>query len=551
MPGMRESQLLRLSALKREVTSWLQHWMDLSEYILPRRGRFFTTDRNKGDVRNKKIIDNTGTLAARALASGMMSGVTSPARPWFRLTLPDPDMADDPGVKVWLDDVQRLLLKIFASSNLYNGLHSLYDELGTFGTSCMLLLEDYEDVVRAHLLPIGSYYLGTDDRGEVDTVYREFQMQVGQVVSQFTLAKCSPEIQALYASGDQDSWIDVIHCIERNKNQKRNKQSADGMPWLSCYFEKGSGNEQYLSVKGFHEKPFMAPRWAVTGNDIYGRSPGMDALGDVKQLQDEQKHKATAIAKKVSPPMVGPGSLAKSPSNTLPGGVTYVDALQGQQGFTPAYQVNLNINELSQDIQEVQHRISRAFYEDLFLMLANSDRRQITAREVEERHEEKLLMLGPVLERLQDELLDPLIDRVFAMALRADILPEVPPQLEGIEMRVEYISIMAQAQKMIGTASVERLAGFAGNLAAANEEVLDKINFDELIDAYSDMLGTPGKLVRDEDAVQAIRDGRAQQAQMAQQAEMMGQGAQAAKVMSETDTSRDDTLLNQVMGGAF
>lgn len=551
MPGMRDNQLLRLSALQREMYSWKGHWIELSEHIMPRKGRFFTTDRNKGDQRNSKILDITGTLAARSLASGMMSGITSPARPWFRLSLPDPKMAQEPGVKQWLDDVQRLLLKIFASSNLYNGLHNLYDELGTFGTACMLILEDYEDVARAHILPIGSFYLGTDDRGEVDTVYREFQMQVKQMVEQFGQDKCSMEVQALYEKGAYDSWIDVIHCIEPNNKQKRDVQTADGKPWLSCYFEKGSRKEQYLSVKGFDEKPFMAPRWSVTGNDIYGRSPGMDALGDVKQLQLEQKHKATAIAKIVNPPMVGPGSLAKKPSNTLPGGVTYVDTMQGQQGFTPAYQINLRINELQMDIQEVQQRIQRAFYEDLFMMLANSDRRQITAREVEERHEEKLLMLGPVLERLQDELLDPLIDRVFAMALRSGILPDVPPQLEGLEMRVEYISIMAQAQKMIGTASVERLAGFAGNLAAANPEVLDKLNFDELLESYSDMLGTPAKALRQQAEVDAMRAQRAQQAQMAQMSEMAGQGAQAAKVMSETDTSRNNTLLNQVMGGSF
>ena len=296
----------------------------------------------------------------------------------------------------------------------------------------------------------------------------------------------------------------------------------------------------------------MAPRWAVTGEDAYGSSPGMDALGDTKALQLLERRKAQAVDKIVNPPMRAPSSLLNGRASLLPGDVTYVDVVQGGQQFAPVLEVPpLAVQVLGQEIARHEGRINAAFYADLWLMLSDAGG-QMTAREVAERHEEKMLQLGPVLERLQDELLDPLIDRAFALLGRTGQLPLAPEELQGQDLRVEYVSVLAQAQKLLGTASVERLASFAGNLAAAKPEVLDKLNADRLLEEYAAMLGTKPDLLLTSEEVEAKRARRAQAAAMQQQQQAALATVQGARTLAQTDMAGDSALtrLLGAMGGA-
>jgi hypothetical protein len=288
----------------------------------------------------------------------------------------------------------------------------------------------------------------------------------------------------------------------------------------------------------------------VLPGDIYGRSPGMDNLGDIKQLQQQQKRKAQAIDKMVNPPMVAPTSLRGKPSSVLPGSTTYVDPLQGGQGFTPAYQVTPRLGEMQQDIAEVQERIQRGFYADLFAMMINSDRRNITATEVVEKQSEKLVLLGPVLQRLNTELLDPLLDDVFEFALEAGLLPEAPEALQGIELRVEYISLLAQAQQAVAASALERTMGFVGNMVAVFPQAADNINSDEAVRQYAEILGNSPDLMRDSKEVDAKRKSDAEAAQATQAMETAGAAAQGAKVLSETDTQNPNALTDLLGRGA-
>jgi hypothetical protein len=546
----------RWSDIKNERSTYFGHWEELSEYILPRRGRFLASKRNDGSKKNGKIIDSTATMAVRTLSAGMMSGITSPARPWFRLATPDPSLMEVAEVKQWLFQTEKRMTEIFSRSNLYNCLQTVYEEMGVFGTAAMLLQEDHEDVIRCYPFTAGEYGLANSHRLNVDTFYREFQLTVAQTVDQFGKENCSDEVVGMHKQGQLDKWVTIIHAIEPNHAREMDQKDNKNMPFRSVYFEKGGREDKFLGDSGYEEFPVMAPRWHVTGVDIYGRSPAMDVLGDVKALQIEQKRKAQGIDKMVNPPMQAPSSLRGQTATVIPGGVTYVDTAQGTQGgFRPTYEINPRLGELQQDIAETQNRIQHGFYSDLFQMLTLSSRRQITAREIDERHEEKLLMLGPVLERLHSELLDPLIDRTFNIMMRNNLMPEPPKELDGIDLKVEYISVMAQAQRAIGTGAIERLAGFVGNLAAAKPEVLDKLDADQSIDEYAEMLGVPPKIVVSDDQVAKIRAQRAemqQQQMMMEQAQssvqMAGTGAQAAKVLSEADTDGNNVLSN-ILGG--
>ena len=540
-----------LSQLETDRSTWDSHWRELSEWILPRRSRWQTTDRNQGTKKNDRIIDGTATMAARTLAAGLMSGLTSPSRPWFKLGVPDPALRDDMGVKRWLEVVENRMREVMLKSNLYTSLSLGYADLGTFGTHAMLCLEDDDDVVRFYPLPLGSYWLANDHRGQVNTLIRKWRMTVSQLVDEFGLDNVSLQTKSQFQSGATQSTVEVVHVIAPNATFDPGKIGPDGMRWASDYYEHGQMNgkagKPFLRRSGYQTFPVLAPRWATTGEDVYGYGPGMDALGDVKALQVLQKRKAQAVDKMVNPPLKGPSSLMNRQVSLLPGAITWVDG--PTDGLSPIHEVRFDIGAAIEDIREHQARIRSALYQDLFLMLQQSDRRDITATEIQAREQERMLQLGPVLERLNDELLDPLIDRVFDIMARRGMIPEPPQILEGMDLRVEYISIMAQAQRMLGISNVDRLLGFVGNLSAVAPEAMDRVNVDETVAEYGDMLGVSPKILRGDDEVAEIRAQRQQAIAQQQQAEQGLQQAQAAKVLSETDT-RAPSALNDLVAAA-
>lgn len=484
----------------------------------------------------------------------MVAGLTSPARPWFRLSLADAALNEKAAVKVWLDEVTTRIRDVFSRSNLYNALPTAYLELGTFGTAPIYIDEDLKDGIRCYPFTVGSYCIGQDGRLSVDTFVREYKMTVRQLVGMFGLKNVSLSTRSMWESAKYEQWIDVCHMVAPNAELDLKQRDYRGMKYQSTYWEKGGDENQLLQVKGYYEYPVLCPRWDVTGEDVYGSSPGMDALGITKALQLQTKRKAQAIDKHVDPPMNAPSSMRHHGASLLPADVNYIDVATGQRGFEPAYVIKPEVGLMLEDIRDMRDQVSRCMYEDLFLMLAQSDRRQITAREIEERHEEKLLMLGPVLERLNDELLDPLIDRVFSIMLRKGLLPTPPKELQGQDLRVEYISILAQAQRAVAVGGLERLSGFVGSIAAMNPQVVDKLDFDQMVDEYSDALGVSSKVIVSDDDVLIMRNRRAQEAQMQQMAAMAQPAAQAASAMkSLSDTKMGDgeqSVLDGVMGQA-
>lgn len=537
----------RLSALIQESQSWESQWKDLATYIQPTRG-FFDETPNWGAAPDyKKLIDGSSVRAVGVLAAGMHSGLTSPSRPWFRLGTPDSDLMKFQPVKEYLGFAQNRMLDVFAKSNIYGVLFSIYEEVGAFGTGCAILLEDFQTVIRGRNFTVGEYQIATGPDGRVNGYGRKYWMTVSQLVSDFGLENCSESVKNMWAKGEADKFFKVCHLIEENNDRIPGKEDFRNMPWRSVYWEESSPQDTFLRVHGFPDFPILAPRWGTTTTaDVYGKGPGWFALGDIKMLQKMQLDKLLALDKLVNPPMQQDGTV-QGEVNTLPGGVTFSSAQHPNAGVRPAYQINPDIQALEFSIEKTQGQISKAFYADLFLMLAQSDRRQITAREVVERHEEKLLMLGPVLERLQSELLGPLIDRTFSIMLRNGLLPPPPRELQGMDLKVEYISMLAQAQKMVGTTSIEQMAAFAGNLAAVSPGVLDVIDLDEGLHEYGEMLGVPPKMLRSRELVAQIRADRAKQQQAAMAAQNMGQMVQGAKVLSETPVG-ENSALDAIMG---
>lgn len=550
----------RKSSLQAMRSPWEGQWQQLAENIAPTRLRL-NLNQNEGQKLRSKIVDSTGSLALRTLSSGMHSGITSPARPWFRLTTADPDLKDYGPVREYLDAVEMRMREIFAGSNIYNAFHQGYGDLGLFGQSCGLLVEDNQTMIRMMQLQHGSFWLARDHRGVATTLLREFSWSCERIVGRFGYENCSLPLQQAYDRGDYDERFTVNHIVEPRRDRDPAKIDRTNKPWASIYWEEGNRDKSrahdLLEVSGFDENPIIAPPWELIAEDHYANSPGMEALPDVRMLQVEQTDKAQAIQKMHKPPMKGPLSMKNNPASLLPGSITYVDDATGQ-GYTPAMNVNLSIADLGRDIQQVQQRIDRAFYADLFLMISQMEGIQPrNVMEIVERKEEKMLALGPVLENVQGAQLQPSIGRTYAIMDRRGELPELPPELNDGQLKIEYISILAQAQKAVATGSIERLFAFVGNLAAVKPEVLDKIDMDEGIDRYSDMLGSPAGVIVSDDDVAKIRQSRQQAQQRAQQAEQMAttmpavqQGAEAAALLAETDAGNPNSLLAKLgIGG--
>ena len=375
-------------------------------------------------------------------------------------------------------------------------------------------------------------------------------MTVRQMEEQFGLDKMSERTQTMYNKNQGENKIEVIHVVQPNIHHDPASLGIEGKKYESVYFEESAGDkedvEQFLSVGGFDSMPFVAPRWDVAATETYGTSPGMSALGDVKMLQMMEKKSLKALDKMIDPPMNAPSSMKNTKINALPGGVNFIDPMGGQAGISPTYQIRPDFQNMEFKIDRVEQRIRRFFFNDMFATIIGQDK-QMTAREVSERHEEKLMMLGSVLERLQSEMLSPIIQRVYEVLQGLGAIPPAPDELGDGDVEIQYISLLAQAQQMVAAPAIEQAAAFVGNLAGAFPDVLDKLDADQIVDEYTNMLGVPTRVVRTDAEVEEIRQAKAQQQQQIQQQEQMQQGIQGAKVLSETDTGAE-SALSALMG---
>lgn len=543
----------QLGALETERSSFISHYQELSKFTQPRKGRFLTSERNRGEASRHErntIINSHGTQALRTARAGMLSGVMSPARPWFALETPDPEMMEYLPVKVWLSKVETIMRAVFNASNLYNMAPTMIGEMLLFGTGCMTHVDDFEDVARFYTHTAGSYMLGQDEDYKINTLGRKYEATTEQLVRKYGLSNVSTGVKNAYDSGSYHKWWPVAHIVEPNPDYSKTSPISQRKRWRSIYFEPACAEkEKFLRKLGFDSFPAYCPRWDVTGEDIYATDcPGMTALGDIKALQILEKRKAQAIDKQVNPPLKGPASLRNVPVSSLPGGLTIYDQGQGE-GLSPVYEVKTNLQDVLMDIDKHEKRIDRAFYVDMFLAISNMDGIQPRNEfELSQRNQERLLQIGPALEQFHGEFLNRLIDRTFDQLVKAKVLPPPPPELAGSPLKVTYISTLAMAQRAVATGGIDRLSAFVGGLAKIGYEgALDKFDADQAIDEYANVIGVPPKLVVPDDIVAQRRAERQKQQQAMMAAEMAQSAANTAKMASDAKTS-EPSLLTRMTG---
>jgi len=563
----RKEQLMQLGvSLKALRSPYEAHLREIGDNFMPRRTRFSKGTAHKSESYiNREIINARPRLALRTLQSGMQGGMTSPARPWFRLLTTDQKLRKDSVMKAHLTAAQNEMRQVMQSSGLYNALHTSWSDLGWSGTDAMILEDDETNVINPITLVPGEYWIGVNSKGLVDTLYREYKSTVQAIVGKFVFngekygtpdwSVVTNDIKEAWDRGDYGAFKDVCHVICPRKDRDERMRDGPNKPIASTYWLHGKNDSsaaRLLGDKGYDLNPIVASRWDVEGDNVYGSSPAMDTLSDAKSLQVQERDIREAVRRMNRPPMNAPTEMRNSGYSLSPEAVNYMS--DPSKGMTPAYQINPPIQHLREMIRDTEERIDEGMYANLFLMISRLQRSEITAREIDERHEEKLIGLGPVLERQHREKLSPIIRRVYEGVMASGRVEPLPADYADTPVQIDYISMLAQAQKAIATGGIERLYGFLGNVSAADQEVLDLTDNDEAVREYADMLGVPGNIMRGDDAVEERRANRREAVakesaiqDAAAIAPAVKQSAETAKVIAETDaTSRPVDILRNL-----
>ena len=508
--------MARFDRLKTGRQNWETHWQEVADYMQPRKADV-TRTRSKGDKRTELVFDSSPIQAVELLAASLHGMLTNPSTPWFSLRYKDQGLDMDDEAKLWLEGVTETMYTAFNRSNFQQEIFELYHDLITFGTAAMFIEEDQGDLLKFSTRHINEIYITENDKGRIDTVYRKFKITLRAAAQQF--GTFLSEEAKTKVEKDPFDEIDILHAVYPRQEFDPRKKDKENMEFESVYVEYKNGNE--LSVGGFVEFPFVVPRYLKASHEIYGRSPAMTALPDVKMLNEMSKTTIKAAQKQVDPPLLVPDDGFLLPVRTVPGGLNFYRS--GTRDRIEPLNIGAN-NPLGLNMEEQRRTaIRNVFYVDQ-LMLQQGP--QMTATEVIQRNEEKMRLLGPVLGRLQSELLKPMIDRCFAILLRNNQFAQAPEFLSGQDIEIEYVSPLAKAQKGTELSSITRAIEILGSLANV-APVFDYINFDALVKHVADLVGVPQKVLKLQSQVNAEREQAAQQQEQMAQMQQLQQVAKA------------------------
>lgn len=557
----------RLYALRNWRLSWWGHWAKLADAILPRRYHWLITPNTmaRGQAINQAIKDPTATQALGVCQAGMREGQMSSSRPWFAIKAELSSFKPDKAAVQWFADVQERVYKVLNKSNYYQSGTTMFEDLIVFGTAPKLMYEDWQDVIRCYNPAQGEYFLGAGGDGRVNSFYRHYNQTVYQIVERFGLANCPQNVRDLWAQKGASLEVEFIvaHAIEPNfslqspgRGDARLGVVPGGFTYREYYWLWNRWSEQPLSVRGFHGKPFITPRWTVVSNDAYGRSVGMDALPDILQLHVMTMRQAEAVEKMVRPPLLADVSLKNQPASILPGKVTYTN--DTSKGMRSIYDLRFDVEHMTALIEKIEARIDRWFFVDLFQMMANLEGVQPrNEMEIAERRGEKLQRLGPVVEGVERELADD-VRRVVSIMERRRMLPPKPPSLHNVPLEIEFDSMIRVAQRAAQTAVMERTLNVVTAMKTSfpEDHPEDVVKIVPTTRKYLELSNFPPDLMNDDDEVAAIQATRtqAQQHALAQQQALTAAThaapavAKAAKDASQIDPGGMINAINLMTG---
>jgi len=506
----------RKGKLKAQRGTWETHWQDIANFVLPNAADF-SLKRSKGDKRTTLVYDSTGIHANEMLAAGLHGMLTNPASNWFSLRLKDDEdsVRDSAEAKQWLEETTNIILAELAAPSVAfpSHIHEYYLSLCSIGTACMFVGEPVtREGISFRAIHIDEIFIAENADGIVDTVFREFKMTVRQIVQKWGEESLSPRIAKMYQKKEYDKDVDLMHCVYPREDMAKGKKAATMLPVASVYIDEK--DKHVLAEGGFDEMPYMVSRWSKVVGEVFGRSPAMTALPDIKMLQEIMKTTIKAAQKVVDPPLLVPDDGVLGPVRTIPGGLNYYRASSGARIEPLLTGGNIPISfDMMQDLRE---RIRTMFFLD---QLQFQGAPRMTATEVVERTERTLRLLGPTLGRLQSEFLGPMIDRIFGVLSRAGRLPEPPESISEQELKIEYVSPLARAQRQTETQGIMRTLEFIGPIAGMDPRAAQVIKGADTVRHIAELNGVPPLLLKSEEEL--MEEAKAQQQAAAAEQESM------------------------------
>ncbi len=558
--GIKKADIMhRVKELIDKREPYMTRWREIRKYQLPYVGQFDGEDdeTNAAARKDYKIYHGVPWEANQIFAAGIMSGLTPPNRKWFRMAFDNEELADNTDLGKILDERINIINTVLERSNFYTAVHACYLELA-FGQAPLGIFPDSRLGVHFVSYPIGSYAMESGPDGSIEFFTRKYKMSARQLVDKFGEENVPEYIRREISDGSPGLKANhtVVWYVEPNKNADPNKLGGEYLPYISVYYVEGSEENEFLYIGGFYEFPVPVARYLINGNESYGKGPGWFAEGDSKALNVMEKDRLRAIELGVKPPVQGSADMANKGINMIPGGVTY---RMGDNKIEPLFNVGSNLQHLESAIAQQVERIKREYNANLFMMLDELSDKTMTAREVLERNQEKMAILGPVVQRMQFEFLGRIIERVYNILDRAHAFPEPEdPELAMMlaqqEIKIEYISPLAQAQKMSGLVNIEQAVAFAGQLAQFEPNILKKIDWSEAINQYFALVGAPAAIkVTDDDYQKAVEQAQQMQAQMMQEQQAMNlvnaAAPAAAAAKNATEAANDgNPVVAELMG---
>ena len=527
-----EEIIKRVDKLDAERRLYSNFWQDVAKYVIPRKA-YITRTKTPGAKYDYDVYDSTAMQSNIVLAAGLHSYLTNPNSRWFSLRVQDEELNKSAEVKEWLADTEDRIFNILNASNFNQQIHELYLDMGAFGIGCMYEEEDPEDAVRFYTRDIAEIYLCENEKEKIDTAYRKFTLTARQAWEKWGKA-AGEQVKVFMERKEYDKTVTFIHCVSPRYERDITKDSAGNMPFESVYIEVSK--KHMLSESGYLEFPYFTPRFNKNSNEVWGSSPGMVSYSDIKMLNDIVKVVIRAAQKVVDPPIVLPHDGFLLPIKYAPGAINF--RLKGRpDDKVEPLMTNQNIPVGLEIINDYRNLIKKNYFVDLFLLLADPARKDMTATEVMQRVEEKMLILAPVLGRLMNEFLDPLIHRTFAILWRQGRIAQPPAQLQNVPYQIEYISPLARSQKLDQMKSINNFLVLIQNISIIKPEVKDNLNEDEVVIEIQDLYGVNPKFVRDREEVKQIRQARLEAMQKQQELAMIQQGADILKTGAEADAT--------------
>ncbi len=509
--------------------NWDSLCQEIADRVWPQMADFQTVERSEGDKRTERMYDATPALALQKFAAAVESFSTPRNQRWNKLATTDDALNRSQAVKAYLDDVNNLLYRVRYSPRaaFATQTHEVYTSFGAFGSGVMLIEDDPAAAqIRYKSVSMAGLSMLENQHGSVDTLFRLFKQTLRQIVQRFGLDALPERLRGKFERSPDDR-IDVLHYIAPNEDYMRGRIGPRGQPWQSCWIIPGE--RHLLRKSGYAGQPFVVCRYMTAPNEVMGRSPAWLALSNIKVLNEQKKTLLKAAHKAVDPPLLAADDGILGVYSQVPGAVNFGGLnAQGEAMVKPLFtgarlDIGLDMMDKEREI------INDAFLVTLFQILVETP--TMTATEVMERAQEKATLLAPVIGRIQSEMLGPLIEREIQILADAGQLPPMPDELleaEG-EYRIEYTSPMAKAMRASEGVAIIRTLESVTALAQVRPDVLDTFDLDEAARELADINGVPAKIVREREAVRAMKEDRAQQEQAAALLQAAPVATEAAK----------------------